>query len=71
MTPSEWQCTCGAWVPIGYSHHPHTVAKEVKFADLHAMRVAQEAGLEGVVPNVLNDDMEVVRVWRTKEMPTR
>lgn len=68
---SEWQCTCGAWVPIGYSRHPHFKAKSPRFEDLHAMRIAMEAGLEGVVPDVLADDCEVTTVWRTKESPVR
>lgn len=66
----EWQCTCGAWVPVGYGRHSHYAAKPVKFEDLIAMRVASEAGLEGVVPDVL-DAGEITNVYRTKEMPTR
>lgn len=67
---TEWQCICGKWVPIGYSRHTHAVPKRPAFSDLHAMRLAQEAGLLGVVPDAL-DAIEITHVLRTKEMPTR
>lgn len=71
VEPTEWQCTCGAWVPVGYSAHPHVAPKALDFEQLHAMRSAAEAGLSGVVPDALNDDVTITKVLRTKEMPTR
>ena len=68
---TEWQCTCGAWLPRGYSHHPHVETKAASLADLRAMRAAQESGLTGVVPDALNTETTVTRVWRTKEMAVR
>lgn len=67
---TEWQCTCGKWVPIGYSRCVHSTPRQPAFADLHAMRLAQEAGLSGVVPDV-TETFDVTYVLRTKDMPTR
>jgi hypothetical protein len=68
---TEWQCPCGAWVPVAWSHHPHVETKSASLADLKAMRAAQEAGLTGVVPDALAAEGVVRRVWRTKESRTR
>lgn len=71
VTPIEWQCTCGAWVPVGYSRHSHFALRPAPFEHLHAMRIAAEAGLSGVVPDALESELITTHVLRTKEMPTR
>lgn len=69
---TEWQCTCGKWVPIGWSRHPHFWAAEAaSFEQLHAMRRAQEAGLSRIVPDALAGAQPVTYVLRAKDMPTR
>lgn len=67
--PTEWQCTCGAWVPIAYGRHPHLKTTPPAFADLHAARIAQESGL--AVPDATEGETVLQYVWRTLEMPTR
>lgn len=71
ISPIEWQCTCGRWIPVGYSQHVHAEAPEPSFAQMHDMRRAAEAGLEGVVPDAFTTAAERTVVLRTKEMPTR
>lgn len=66
---TEWQCTCGAWVPMAYGRHPHLKTTPAAFADLHAARIAQEAGLS--VPDATEGETVLQYVWRTPEMPTR
>lgn len=67
--PTEWQCTCGTWVPMAYGRHPHLHTAPAAFADLHAARIAQEAGLS--VPDATEGETVLQYVWRTPEMPTR
>lgn len=59
-------------MPIGWSYHPHVLAKQPKFEEPHGVRLAAEAGLVRVVKDVgVSDDTEIVDVLRTKDMPTR
>lgn len=71
--PTEWQCTCGTWVPIGYSRHSHVVSKRLSFEELHAARARHESGMilagMSLLPDA--DTVEITHVLRTKEMPTR
>lgn len=69
--PTEWQCSCGAWVPVGYSHHPHVETQRATLAQMLEMRRAAESGLTGVIPDALDGETKVTRCWRTKESPTR
>lgn len=69
--PIEWQCTCGRWIPVGYSQHVHADTTEPTFEQMHAMRRAAEAGLEGVVPDAFTATAQRTVILRTKEMPTR
>lgn len=70
-SPTEWQCTCGTWIPVGYSRHTHFAAKPAAFQDWHAMRIAEEAGLKGVVPDAAETELVATHVLRTKDMPVR
>lgn len=38
---------------------------------MHRMRQAQEAGLVGVVPDAIDGEAKITKVFRTKEMPVR
>lgn len=71
--PTEWQCPCGAWVPIGYSRHPHVVSRQKTFEELHAGRANHESGmiLEAMALHPDADKVDIINVLRTKDMPTR
>lgn len=64
---TEWQCTCGKWVPIGYSRHTHLYPKPLTLEQMHEMR-RRDPTLQHV-PDI--DDVEIAHVLRTKDMPTR
>lgn len=68
---THWQCTCGYWIPVGFSSHGHVATKEPTFAELHEMRRAHESGLTGVVSDAMETKVEVTRVFRDKKMPVR
>lgn len=69
--PTEWQCTCGAWLPVGYSRHPHYTTTPKPFEALYAMRRAAEAGLSGAASDSFEAELITTYVLRTKGMPTR
>lgn len=71
ISPTEWQCTCGRWIPVGYSQHVHAEAVEPSFEKMVEMRRAAEAGLEGVVPDAFTTAAERTVILRTKDMPVR
>lgn len=68
---TQWQCTCGKWIDVGWSHHPHIETEHATLAEMHAMRRAQESGLSGIVPDALERETKITKVFRTKEMPVR
>jgi hypothetical protein len=50
--PWEWQCpTCAAWVPGWAGRHVHVKTYQPDMSELRQMRAAEEAGLEGIVPD--------------------
>lgn len=68
--PTEWQCTCGKWVPIGYSRctHLHPKPLTLTLEQMHEMRRRDELGL---LHGTDLDEVEITHVLRTKDMPTR
>lgn len=68
---TEWQCTCGAWIGVGWSMHQHVETKQATLAEMHEMRRAIETGLLNITPDVLDRETVVPKVFRTKGMPTR
>jgi hypothetical protein len=71
MRVRQWQCgDCGAWLDAGWSRHVHMQAKEPTMTELRAMRTAEEAGLEGIVPDAF-DRVATTTYWRTFKEPMR
>lgn len=67
--PTEWQCSCGAWVPVGYARHPHVQQTRPRSAaELIEQRRRMEMGQQG---DIALDDTIVTHEWRTKDHPTR
>lgn len=42
--PLEWQCPCGAWLPIAYGRHTHFIVREPTLEEMVAGRRVQEMG---------------------------
>ncbi len=38
LPPTEWQCSCGKWVPIGFGRHTHVELLPLPTADMIAAR---------------------------------
>ena len=69
--PIEWQCTCGKWIPVGFSRHVHMEERRPTFDQMHEMRRAQESGLSGITPDYFEKQHSTETVFRTKDMPVR
>lgn len=70
IAPTEWQCACGAWVPVGYGRHPHVKVKPASIGAMRGYRAMIEAGLVGSA-DPTDNDAEITYAWRTAESPVR
>lgn len=67
----EWQCPdCGQWVPAAWWRHVHMTLPEPTMDEMRAMRTAEEAGLEGIVPDAFAKVTTTI-YWRTGKEPSR
>lgn len=71
MRVIQWQCPdCGQWLDDGWSRHVHVSQPEPSLTDMRAMRLAEESGLVGIVPDAF-DKVATTTYWRTGKEPKR